>query len=94
MEAAINLFDHWPKLLLYFTIINTRAHEVYSYDKKQSQKKKFRVSTNEYGYVLFGGWIDALIAMIYCRHKTNQIKFQISYLTFTVVNIFIVYFIR
>lgn len=99
MEAKLNvlLSVENRNVLYYYVFINIVAFVVYYYDKQQSKiKGRFRdFSTNNLHCLsLIGGWIGAGIAMIYCRHKTSQIVFQITYLIMLVLNIIIVYKLR
>lgn len=94
MEEGINvlLCSENRNVLYYYVFINIVAFGIYYYDKQQSKIKgcfRYFSTNNLHSLALLGGWIGAGIAMIYCRHKTNQDMFQIKFMVYTFLNILV-----
>lgn len=79
-------------ILLYTIIVNVITMKVYSDDKKASIRGHER--TPEACFIfcnILGGWIGAIFAQQWFRHKTRKLSFQLSVIMSIMINMYIVY---
>lgn len=86
---------YWNSLwliLIYLAAINVITMRVYSHDKNASRRGQRRTREGCLMWCnLLGGWIGAIFAQQWLRHKTRKISFQFYFITSTMFNIFLVY---
>ena len=77
-------------LLIYFFGINVLAYIIYTYDKKQAIKHKYRVSEQFLLLlVVGGGMFGAILSMVINRHKIKKTTFIIKYIIAIVLFIYL-----
>jgi uncharacterized membrane protein YsdA (DUF1294 family) len=65
-------------LLRYFLIINFATFILWGIDKRKATLQKWRISEKMLlAFCAFGGFIGALVAMGFWRHKTVKSKFLV-----------------
>lgn len=89
-------YTYWNSQWLalgYLIIINAFTMQLYYNDKFDSKKRRrWRTSENCLIWAgFFGGWIGAIFAQQWFRHKTRKLSFQLTFIASIVLNILMIY---
>jgi len=81
------------QLLIYFLLITVITFLLYAYDKSAARKHRWRISENTlHLFALAGGWVGALIAQQFLRHKTVKQPFRFVFWCTVVINVSLITF--
>lgn len=91
--GVLFVYNYYSPLLLiiYLIIINCYTYEKYQYDKYCSWRELWR--SQEDALLLcsiLGGWLGAVLAQQFCRHKTAKLSFQFEHFIGMTANIFLI----
>ncbi|KAF1303821.1 DUF1294 domain-containing protein [Enterococcus saccharolyticus] len=85
-----HLFDYG--IILYLFLINTYVFLVMWYDKRQAERKKWRIPEARILMCgVLGGGLGGLLARSLFRHKTRKTKFLFCFLLGVVLDIVLLY---
>ncbi len=86
----MNTFDQF--LIAWFGFTSLMAFVLFGYDKFKAGGSSDRVPGRHLIVVsAMGGWLGGLLAMLFFRHKTVKVSFQLKFAVAFVVWAFLVY---
>ncbi len=86
----MNTFDQF--LIAWFGFTSLMAFVLFGYDKLKAGGSSDRVPERHLIVVsAMGGWLGGLLAMLFFRHKTVKVSFQLKFAVAFVVWAFLVY---
>ncbi|MES2240837.1 MAG: DUF1294 domain-containing protein [Bacteroidota bacterium] len=82
-------------MLLFYTFLalNLLAFSIIGYDKNLAKNKRRRISEKTLlGFVLIGGTIGSVLAMLIFRHKTAKRSYLLKFWLITIIQLLIIWF--
>lgn len=72
----------------WYALIGAVTYLVYAKDKQAAQQGKWRTPESTLHLLsVLGGWVGAMMAQNYLRHKTKKSEFRLAYYLTVIVNL-------